>query len=104
MPNDPWDKEQHELYAVRIDEHLKRVDRRLELLEESIKSIHELALSVERLASQMETMSKTQDNMKDTLVGLEGRDGDKWRRATWYVGTTVAGIVLGAIAMWIGFA
>lgn len=104
MPNEPWDKEQHELYAVRIDEHLKRVDRRLELLEKSMESIHELALSVERLASQMETMSKTQDSMKDTLTGLEGRDGDKWRRATWYIGTTVLGIILGAIAVRIGFA
>lgn len=104
MPDEPWDKEQHELYAVRIDEHLKRVDRRLELLEKSMESIHELALSVERLASQMETMSKTQDNMKDTLTGLEGRDGDKWRRATWYIGTTVLGIILGAIAVRIGFA
>lgn len=102
MPEGPWDKEQHELYAQRIEEHLDRVDARLGLLEKSVEAIHELALSVQSLAGKMETMSAAQTAMQNTLHTLESRDGDSWRKFKWYVLTTIVGIAIGACAVAIG--
>lgn len=104
MPVEPWDKEQHNLYAERIEEHLHRVDKRLELLEGSVKAINELALSVERLAGNMKSLSETQSDMKNKLDNISERDGEKWRKVTWLVLTTVVGAVIGYVIKSVGIA
>lgn len=102
MPVEPWDKEQHNLYAERIEEHLHRVDKRLELLEGSVKAINELALSVERLAGNMQSLSETQSDMKKKLDSISERDGEKWRKAMWFIGTAIAGAIIGYVIKSIG--
>lgn len=93
---------EHEEFRKRIEEENKRQNRRIDLLEESVKQLNSLTLSVEKLASNMENMLKEQGRQGKRLEKLENRDGEKWRKVTGYVVTTIVGIVVGFIFKQIG--
>ncbi|MCM1335451.1 MAG: hypothetical protein NC084_12200 [Bacteroides sp.] len=86
----------------RLEEEDKRQNRRIELLEESTREIRSLAASVERLAMNMESMLKGQEKQDARLEALEGRDGEKWRKAIGYIGTAIIGGALAIIAAKLG--
>lgn len=86
----------------RLEDEDKRQNRRIELLEESTREMRSLATSVEKLATNMESMVKEQEKQGERLEALEGRDGEKWRKAAGYVGTTILGIILAFIAAKLG--
>lgn len=86
-------------FERRMEDEHKRQNRRLELLEQSTEDMQKLLLTVERLAVSMENMLKEQERQGERLEALEGRDGEKWRKA---VGYALSAIISGAIAL--GFA
>lgn len=88
----------------RLEDEDKRQNRRIELLEESTREIRAIATSVEKLATTMESMVKEQEKQGERLEALEGRDGEKWRKAAGYVGTTILGILLALIVAKLGLA
>lgn len=98
----PISRAEHEEFRKRIEEENKRQNRRIDLLEESVKQLNSLTLSVEKLASNMENMLKEQGRQGKRLEKLENRDGEKWRKVTGYVVTTIVGIVVGFIFKQIG--
>lgn len=98
----PISRAEHEEFRKRIDGENKRQNRRIDLLEESVKQLNSLTLSVEKLASNMENMLKEQGRQGKRLEKLENRDGEKWRKVTGYVVTTIVGIVVGFIFKQIG--
>ncbi len=98
----PISRAEHEEFRKRIEEENKRQNRRIELLEESVKQLNSLTLSVEKLASNMENMLKEQGRQGKRLEKLENRDGEKWRKVTGYVVTTIVGIVVGIVFKQIG--
>lgn len=87
-----------------LEDEDKRQNRRIELLEESTREIRAIATSVEKLATTMESMVKEQEKQGARLEALEERDGEKWRKAAGYVGTTILGIILAFIAAKLGIA
>ena len=90
-------RQEHTEFAARQDAENTRQNRRIELLEENVREIRDLTSSVEKLAVNMENMLKNQEEQGERLRALEGRDGKKWRSATAYVFTTVAGIIIGFV-------
>lgn len=99
---DTISRREHEEFAKRIEAEENRQNRRIELLEESVKQNAELTLSVGKLATSVEQMAKEQAHQGERLETLESRDGEMWRKATGYIVTAVAGIVVGFIFTQIG--
>lgn len=97
-------RKEHEEFCKRLDEENKRQNRRIELLEDSTREMRAIATSVEKLANNMEGMVKEQEKQGKRLEVLEGRDGEKWRKAIGHVGTTVLGVAIAYIAMKLGLA
>lgn len=95
-------RKEHEEFARRIDEENNRQNKRIEILEDSVRQIGGLATSVEKLATSMESMVKEQEKQGKRLEVLEGRDGEKWRNAVWFVLTTIIGITIGYIITRLG--
>lgn len=93
---------EYDEYRRRMQDHNSRQDKRLELLEESVRQIGALTVSVEKLAQSIQSMVKEQERQGERLATLEGRDGEKWRKATAYIGTLIAGAILGAAFMNLG--
>lgn len=93
---------EHEEFRKRMDDHNRRQDKRLELLEANVREIGALTVAVEKLAHSVQSMVKEQERQGGKLEALEARDGEKWRKAVAYVGTAVAGVILGAAFMQIG--
>lgn len=91
----PITRAEHEEFRRRIEEENRRQDKRLELLEQNTQQISLLATSVEKLALSVENMVKEQERQGSRLEILEGRDGEKWRKAAGYVITTIISIAIG---------
>ena len=98
----PISRAEHEEFRKRIEEENDRQNKRIDLLEGSVRQIGTLATSVEKLAVNMESMVKEQEKQGKRLETLESRDGEKWRKAAWYIGTAVVGIIIGFIASHLG--
>lgn len=88
--------------GTNIEEENNRQNKRIDLLEGNVRQIGTLATSVEKLAVNMESMVKEQEKQGKRLETLESRDGEKWRKAIWYIGTAVVGIIIGFIASHLG--
>lgn len=88
----------------RLEDEDKRQNHRIDLLEDSTREMRAIASSVEKLATNMESMVKEQEKQGKRLEALEGRDGEKWRKAAGYVGTTLLGILIALIAAKLGLA
>ena len=86
----------------RLKEENDRQNHRIAILEESVKEISNLAASTEKLAANMENMLKIQEQQSKRLDQIEGRDGEKWRKAMAYIGTTILGAVLAILFAKIG--
>lgn len=93
----PITRAEHEEFRKRLDDENHRQNKRIDLLEKSVQQLNNLTASVEKLAVNMENMLKNQEEQGERLRALEGRDGKKWRSATTYVVTTVAGIIIGFV-------
>ena len=90
----PITRAEHEEFRKRLDDENHRQNKRIDLLEKSVQQFNNLTASVEKLAVNMENMLKNQEEQGERLRALEGRDGKKWRSATAYVFTTVAGMMI----------
>lgn len=99
---DPISREEHEEFRKRIDEENERQNKRLELLENSVRDMGNMVTSVEKLAINMENMAKEQEKQGERLQAIEGRDGEKWRKAVGYIGTAILGAVLAIVFAKIG--
>lgn len=86
----------------RIEDENVRQNKRLDILEQEVEQIAHIAASVERLATNMEHMLTEQISQGKRLGKLEERDGDKWRYLMRYLGTLVAGAIVGYILVKIG--
>ena len=86
---------EHEEFAKRMDDEHSRQNRRISDLETAVKQYGALTVAVEKMATNMESMLGEQKKQGERLEALESRDGKKWREFIKYVGTTVAGIILG---------
>ncbi len=98
----PITRAEHEEFRRRLEEENKRQDKRIELLEQNTKRLETLNTSIEKLAVNMESMCKEQVQQGKRLEVLEGRDGEKWRKAAGYVVTTIISIVIGFVFAQIG--
>lgn len=98
----PITRAEHEEFRRRLEEENKRQDKRIGILEDSVRQIGALATSVEKLAVSMQSMLKEQEKQGKRLEALEGRDGEKWRKAMGYIATAIVGIVLGYLFKRIG--
>lgn len=98
----PITRAEHEEFRRRLEEENKRQDARIGILEESVQQIGALATSVEKLALSMQSMLKEQEKQGKRLEVLEGRDGEKWRKAMGYIATAIVGVVLGYLFKQIG--
>lgn len=113
MENGNWiSREEHNEFAARMESENKRLEEendrqnhRISNLEEGNKQINNLALSVQELASSVKTIAKETerlgDMMKENIDGmdkrltkLENADGEKWRSAIGYIGTTILGFLI----------
>lgn len=79
-----------------------RQNHRIASLEQSVREISNLTASVQDLATNMKSMLKEQEKQGKRLELLEGRDGEKWRKAMAYIGTAILGAVLAIIFAKIG--
>lgn len=86
----------------RLKEENDRQNHRISALEQNVQEISKLASSTEKLATNMENMLKVQEQQGKRLEMLEGRDGEKWRKAMAYVGTAILGAVLAIVFAKIG--
>lgn len=98
----PISRNEHNEFAMRIDEENRRQNRRIELLEKSVNQIGELTSSIRQLATNMKNMLKEQEKQGKCIEVLESRDGEKWRKVTSHVTTAVISIVIGYIFAKIG--
>ncbi len=96
-------RREHEQVVRRLDEENDRQNHRIAVLEKNVQEISQLTSSVKELAVNMNHMVKEQEKQGAKLEALEGRDGQKWRSVTTYVLTTVIGVVVGFVAMYLGF-
>ena len=92
----------HDEYARRMEDEHRRINRRLEGLETAVDQINTLAISVHSLAESVERMCTEQERQGQRLSALEGRDGEKWRAIIKYVGTAIAGVLIGYVASRLG--
>lgn len=81
----------------RLKEENDRQNHRIGILEESVKEISSLAAATQKLADNMENMLKVQEQQDRRLEKIEGRDGEKWRKAMSYIGTAILGAVLAIV-------
>ncbi len=79
-----------------------RQNHRIDILEQNAKEISNLAASTEKLAANMENMLKVQEQQGKRLEQIEGRDGEKWRKAMTYIGTAILGAILAIVFAKIG--
>ena len=79
-----------------------RQNHRISALEESVREISNLASATQRLADNMENMLKVQEQQSKRLDQIEGRDGNKWRKAMEDIGRIILGAVLAIIFAKIG--
>lgn len=110
----PISRAEHEAFAdlmkaenKRIEEENNRQNKRLEMLENNMQQIitqqlTTLTATIERLNLSVSNILKEQSEISERLKKLENRDGEKWRKAVWYIGTAVVGIVIGFIASHLG--
>ena len=87
--------ELHEEYAKRMEDEHHRQNKRLNEIEEQMKENGRLLRSVEKLAESMKQMQAEQVKQGERLDALEGRDGEKWRKATGYVLSAIISIIVG---------
>ena len=99
---DAISRKEHDEFVRRMQDEHKRIHYRISDIEKKIDTVMELTRSVERLATNMENMAKEQKEQGERLEVLEGRDGEMWRKATGYIVTAIAGIVVGFIFTQIG--
>ena len=97
----------------RLKDENDRQNHRLADLEVTTQEIHALALSVDRkstrltasvqsMVAEQAKINRSVEKQGERIGSLENRDGEKWRQITGYVLTTIVGIILGFIAMYIG--
>lgn len=98
----PITRAEHEEFKLRLEEENRRQDKRIELLEQNTKRLETMNTSIEKLAVNMESMLKEQVQQGKRLEVLEGRDGEKWRKAVGYVVTTIISIAIGFVFAQIG--
>ena len=79
-----------------------RQNHRIENLEKSLEKMTELSESVHELAVVMKSMKDEQTRQGKQLEQIEGRDGEKWRKAMTYIATAVLGAVLAIVFAKIG--
>ena len=87
--------ELHEEYAKRMEEEHRRQNHRINDIEDRLKENERLLRSVENLAESMKQMQAEQVKQGERLDALEGRDGEKWRKATGYVLSAIISIIIG---------
>lgn len=87
-----------------FDERLKRVDdentrqnKRIDKLEGALDKLNELASSVQLMANNIATMTTELKRQSDRLEEIEKEPGEKWRKLTWLIVTSVAGGLAGWI-------
>ena len=102
MENTAISRAEHEEFCRRLDEENHRQNRRIDLLEQNIERLAALTTSVEKLATNVESMLREQERQGRRLATLEGRDGERWRKAAGYVLTAILGLMLGFIFRQLG--
>ena len=102
MENTAISRAEHEEFCRRLDEENHRQNRRIDLLEQNIERLAALTTAVEKLATNMESMLREQERQGKRLATLEGRDGERWRKAAGYVLTAILGLMLGFIFRQLG--
>lgn len=86
----------------RLKEENDRQNHRISELEGSVREISNLTAAIEKLAANMENMLKIQEQQSKRLEQIESRDGEKWRKAIGYIGTTILGAILAIVLAKIG--
>ncbi len=86
----------------RLKEENDRQNHRISELEGSVREISNLTAAIEKLAANMENMLKVQEQQSKRLEQIESRDGEKWRKAIGYIGTTILGAILAIVLAKIG--
>lgn len=79
-----------------------RQNHRIENIEKNLEKMTELSESVHELAVVMKSMKDEQTRQGEQLKQIEGRDGEKWRKAMAYIGTAILGAVLAIVFAKIG--
>lgn len=107
----PLSHYEHEQYMQTVDAKMekleaedKRLNERMKVMEETTRQINALAVSVQKMADSIQTMTKEMETHSNRITNLEGRDGEKWRKAAEYVVTAVIGLILGYIFAQLGIA
>ncbi len=86
----------------RLKEENDRQNHRISELEGSVREISNLTAAIEKLAANMENMLKVQEQQSKRLEQIESRDGEKWRKAIGYIGTTILVAILAIVLAKIG--
>lgn len=102
MADDCITRGEHDEFCRRLEEHDKRQDARLEIVEAEVKELRALHTSIEKLAVNVETMANELSKQGRRLETLEQRDGEKWRKAIWYIFSAAAGVVVGFLLKQVG--
>ena len=99
----PISRAEHNEFVKRMEDEDHRQNRRLDKLEKEVETFGKIASSVERLATNMESMVKEQERQGERLDALEQKPADNWNTVTRAIlnglGASIAGAVLGAVAM-----
>lgn len=107
-------REEHEEYARRVEAEQKRMEdenvrqnKRIEALENNmnqiiVQQLTTLTTTIERLDISVGNLLKEQSELGERLKKLENQDGEKWRKAVWYVFTAILGAALGFVFSRIG--
>lgn len=90
-------RREHDEFVKRMEDEHHRISKRITETSDEIKEIAKIANAVNKLAINMEMMLKEQQEQGERLEKLEARDGEKWRDAVKYVGTTILGAILGYV-------
>lgn len=86
----------------RLQDEDTRLGHRIQIVEEKVDKIGDLTLSVSSLAASVQSMAKEMEKQGNRLQAIEARDGEKWRKAIWYVFTALLGAIVAIIAQRIG--
>ncbi len=94
---------EHNEFAKRMEDEHNRQNKRISDLENTAEQNSKLIVSIEKIATNVENLQKQYVSLSDDVESIKNRDGDNWRKMLWFVGTTVAGIIIGFLLKQFGF-
>lgn len=102
-------RNEHTVFAEKIEAEEERQNHRISELEANIKQLQQLTISVEKMAVNMESMVKSQNNMTrslekqgERLDAIEKKPAQKWENAVWIVIAALIGAGITAVLTSIG--